>query len=92
MRATSTPAPGHLREYVHNSALNVKGFERWKKKSQMVMFQLLHVVFRVVSRLAQDMAADKERELSSLAREDAGAMDIVNSMDSKLCLMFEGTK
>ena len=31
MRATSTPAPGHLSEYVHNSALNVKGFERWKK-------------------------------------------------------------
>ena len=88
MRATSTPAPGHLSEYVHNSALNVKGFERWK----VVMFQLLHVVFRVVSRLGQDMAADEERELSSLAREDAGAMDIVNSMDSKLCLMFEGTK
>ena len=49
----------------------------------MVMSQLLRVVFRVVSRLAHDMAADKERELSSLAREDAGGVDIVNDMDSK---------
>ena len=38
------------------------------------------------------MAADKEKELSSMAREDAGAMDIVNDMDSKLWQIFCGIK
>lgn len=40
-------------------------------------------LFCVVSRLAQDMAADKEKELSAMAQEDVEVVNASNDIDSK---------